>query len=124
MNEASKTIITWVLSREGRSDEEITGIINDLATQIADQNEEAILIMNNLIAGAKLIARGTDQQADIDRLCELHLKLARLDLEEKAADAISKVVEILETAPKSEMEAKIKSKLIEKTLAPFENVSA
>lgn len=124
MNDASKAIIRWLLLKENQKETEIEALLGALGRGSAKQEQDSIEMAANLVAAGRIAAQGTDQQENIERLFSLHQRLALIELEEKAADALTTVNTILENPPKSNLEAQIKSNLIRKTLAPFENVKA
>jgi hypothetical protein len=120
MNEASKAILRWLLLRENQPRNEIERFLAALERGVAKQESDSIEMMRNLMAAARLAAKGTDAQTDIESLVVLHEKLVLIDLEEKAATAIGNVALILKDPPRSALEARIKSNLIAKTLAPLD----
>ena len=121
MNQATTTLLRWFLLKENQPEDAIESLLAALKRGVEKQEKDSVDMVANLLVAGRMAARGTDQESDIERLFVLHEKLARLDLEEKAATALGKVATILEKPPKSDLEARIKSNLIRKTLAPFAN---
>ena len=121
MNQATTTLLRWFLLKENQPEDDIESLLAALKRGVEKQENDSIDMVTNLLVAGRMAARGTDQESYIERLFVLHEKMARIDLEEKAAAALGNVATILEKPPKSDLEARIKSNLIRKTLAPFEN---
>lgn len=120
MNEASKAILRWLLVQDSQPRDEIERFLAALERGVSKQEPDSIEMLRNLIAAGRIAAQGTDAQGDIESLAALHEKLAQIDLEERAAIALGNVAMILKNPPRSELEARIKSNLIARTLAPLE----
>jgi hypothetical protein len=124
MNHASRAVIRWLLLKESQPSDEIERFLDALARGVEKREQDSIEMVGKLLAAGRIAAHGTDQQADIEELLELHEKLAQIDLAEKAATAIGTVATILEKPPRSNLEVRIKSNLIAKTLEPFSGAKA
>ncbi|NTF17632.1 hypothetical protein G6L37_04415 [Agrobacterium rubi] len=120
MNDASKAILRWLMQSEGQAHDETELFLSALERGTAKREQDALEMHAKLMIVSRMKARGTEHEESIERLFELHEKLAVLAIKEEAAVALGQAATILEKPPKSDLEARIKANLLRKAMSKFE----
>ncbi|MCS4089180.1 hypothetical protein [Rhizobium sp. BK176] len=109
MNVAAKAVLRWLLSRRSDQAGEIELFISALERGVDKKEGDAVELLAGLLNRPNQEAKEDDDQADIERLIALHLKLEEPSKQEQVVVAMQEIRGPLDLPPSSGLQARVRS---------------
>jgi hypothetical protein len=112
MNKASQAIIRWHLSNFEGADQHGETLLDEISRGFVAGHDGMRKLFYSLLAMAHEKAKGTSNEDAIERLFELHFKLAALEDTENRIRDIEELLAVADTKPNGPISARIRKNKI------------